>query len=390
MNHQSQERLIEEQVSVFIKKMRNAFLGTSSSSLPVNGFHDLTRKFSDISSLVRTLRNHDDSRMLTILQENLKENHVNFHVLSDVEHLLTEMLNGVSEVGQDQTGIIMMERLGLPWERLLIQSLKREFPSISIQEQSSNFNDFKVIKESSRDALMSITSADLIVAETGSIIMIDRNRLRAVMTTAPRHHVVIVPITKIIFSFDDATGLIGKTLRLRAGSIDAHVHVISNPSRTGDIEKIIVYGAHGPLTLDVYLLDVEGKTILDLLEDDELSTLMRYSGLVEFIITQMFPWLGEVFQSLEIPSLDVVAVSWFIEHFDAQDILNHFLFLKFIEYFLSRNGFGERTDFIQRILGIHGRIVSKILEKHEVCPQLVLRIAENPLKSLVNEVAFIQ
>ncbi len=58
-----------------------------------------------------------------------------------------------------------------------------------------------------------------------------------------------------IFTFYQIIDLLGALSRLTSNYFDWNTYVISNPSRTGDIEKIIVYGAHGPLKLGVMLVD---------------------------------------------------------------------------------------------------------------------------------------
>ena len=387
MDHQSQQGEWAKQLHHFTSTMRE-FARKMPSLFQVKNIAALRERFQSTIALLSSARNRDALESLELLQKNFEENHVDYHLISSVKDLLKGLSGTLADISQNSTEpLILMERLGHPWERPLIQELKYNFPSVTIFESSASINNFYELKKLSRNAALSITSADLIVAETGTLILFDRNRLRGVLTTTSRHHVVIVPVTKVIFSHDEAIPLVGKTLRLRTGKIDAHVHVISNPSRTGDIEKIIVYGAHGPLKLEVYLLDVED--LLGLADKSEdLFLLKRHSGILELLFRHAFPWISEVTRVLEIPCVDVVSISWFYEFLNASTSksMQYFLFLKFLESFIQRAAFIELSPIIRDVFAHCNRMATKFLQESGNDLKLISNEVESHLQNLVIEV----
>jgi L-lactate utilization protein LutC len=94
-----------------------------------------------------------------------------------------------------------------------------------------------------------ITLAESLVAATGSVFVSAGCGGRGASIVAPVH---IVAATVSQLAPDLATAL--EWLRARETTIrNSMVSLITGPSRTGDIEKIIVLGAHGPQRLIVVL-----------------------------------------------------------------------------------------------------------------------------------------
>lgn len=91
-----------------------------------------------------------------------------------------------------------------------------------------------------------VTWADLAIAETGTVVLsagLDRPRLASL---APPVHVVLVRKNDIVPHLEDAME--------RYGSGRTSV-LITGPSRTADIEGVLVRGVHGPGQLIVVCVD---------------------------------------------------------------------------------------------------------------------------------------
>lgn len=94
-----------------------------------------------------------------------------------------------------------------------------------------------------------ITAATCLVARTGSVIIDSRTCGGRRMSVLPPVHVVLARETQLSFSLEDA--LAGITAEPdKAGFYS----IISGPSRTSDIEKKLVLGAHGPRELHIFIL----------------------------------------------------------------------------------------------------------------------------------------
>jgi len=96
-----------------------------------------------------------------------------------------------------------------------------------------------------------ISGCDCLVAQTGGIMVTAASAGGRALSVLPPHHVVIASRSQIVGDLSDAFA----RLRKSGAGIPAFVSFITGPSRTGDIERILVLGAHGPKRLTVLLLD---------------------------------------------------------------------------------------------------------------------------------------
>jgi len=95
-----------------------------------------------------------------------------------------------------------------------------------------------------------ISGCDCLVAQTGGILVTSASAGGRVLSVLPPHHVVIASAGQLVGDLADAFAVLRKTY----GSPPAFVSFITGPSRTGDIERILVLGAHGPKKLTVLLV----------------------------------------------------------------------------------------------------------------------------------------
>ena len=95
-----------------------------------------------------------------------------------------------------------------------------------------------------------ISECDALVAQTGSVLITGRSAGGRALSVLPPHHVVLVRRTQMVPDIPAAYAL----LRQRyAANWPSFMSFITGPSRTGDIERILVLGAHGPKRLTVFL-----------------------------------------------------------------------------------------------------------------------------------------
>jgi L-lactate utilization protein LutC len=94
-----------------------------------------------------------------------------------------------------------------------------------------------------------ISSADFLVARTGSILMRSCRCGGRRLTALPPTHIVLARAKQLVPSLADA--LAG--LKEDAGW--SFATVVTGPSRTADIEKVLVLGAHGPKRLVALVIE---------------------------------------------------------------------------------------------------------------------------------------
>lgn len=96
-----------------------------------------------------------------------------------------------------------------------------------------------------------ITECDALIAQTGSVLITARSAGGRALSVLPPHHVVLARREQLLPDLPDAFALLKKKY---ASNYPSFISFITGPSRTGDIERILVLGAHGPKKLTVFLL----------------------------------------------------------------------------------------------------------------------------------------
>ena len=100
-----------------------------------------------------------------------------------------------------------------------------------------------------------ITGCDALVAQTGSVLLTARSAGGRALSVLPVHHVVIATSEQLVPDLPAAFQLLE---RKYAPNFPSFMTFITGPSRTGDIERVLVLGAHGPRKLTVILIEGEG------------------------------------------------------------------------------------------------------------------------------------
>jgi len=96
-----------------------------------------------------------------------------------------------------------------------------------------------------------ITACEAAVAQTGSILVSSGTCGGRALSILPHVHVVILHVAQVAGTLGDAFELVRER---HAGRLPSMLSFITGPSRTGDIERILVLGAHGPKELVVVLV----------------------------------------------------------------------------------------------------------------------------------------
>ena len=98
---------------------------------------------------------------------------------------------------------------------------------------------------------LGVTRADVLAARTGSIFLTSRSGSGRALSVLPPIHLVVA--TKEELVVDLAEGM-QVWQRKYGNNWPSNCFIISGPSRTADIEKVLVLGAHGPKRLVTLLL----------------------------------------------------------------------------------------------------------------------------------------
>lgn len=93
-----------------------------------------------------------------------------------------------------------------------------------------------------------VTECDALIAQTGSVLLTSRGAGGRALSVLPPHHVVLARREQLVADLPAAFALLE---RKYAGNYPSFISFITGPSRTGDIERILVLGAHGPKKLTI-------------------------------------------------------------------------------------------------------------------------------------------
>ena len=99
--------------------------------------------------------------------------------------------------------------------------------------------------DTSRDACaqadIGITGADFALADTGTLVLLAGPKESRLVSLLPPMHVAVFPRSAILTGLDELFSVLPKPAEQTSSMV-----LITGPSRTADIEQILVRGVHGP------------------------------------------------------------------------------------------------------------------------------------------------
>lgn len=253
---------------------------------------------TELAKEVRRIKEYSIGRMEELIKEarnSMEENKMNVYIAENAERA-REIIGDLVGTGKtvvktksitsDEIGLrkFLQERGNEVWEtdlgELIVQWLDSKpmhfiTPSINIRRERvaelirKNIGDIvdkddipgmtyavrRFLRRKFIDADVGISGANVIAADTGSIFIITNEGNGRLSTSLPEKHIVLAGIEKIVPGLQDAFKVSDVIMKYAGYSAASYLSVISGPSKTGDIEKKVVFGAHGPREVDVVLLD---------------------------------------------------------------------------------------------------------------------------------------
>lgn len=113
----------------------------------------------------------------------------------------------------------------------------------------TGFIDREELTAACAGADLGITSADYALADTGTLVMLASPQEARLVSLLPPAHVSVVPRDRILSGLDELL-----TLLPRPAERTSSMVLITGPSRTADIEQILVRGVHGPGEIHVVVV----------------------------------------------------------------------------------------------------------------------------------------
>ncbi len=113
----------------------------------------------------------------------------------------------------------------------------------------TGFTDGAALRAACALAAFGITSADYALADTGTLVMLSSPEEARMVSLLPPVHVAVIPRERILTGLDELLAVVP-----RPGDVTSSMVLITGPSRTADIEQILVRGVHGPGEIHVVVV----------------------------------------------------------------------------------------------------------------------------------------
>jgi len=103
-------------------------------------------------------------------------------------------------------------------------------------------------------SFIGITSADYCAAATATLALRSRPGHARSVSLVPSIHVAVIEEEKLLANLEELYTLLKWDQNERKEGLTNNLSLISGPSKTGDIELIMVHGAHGPRELHLFVV----------------------------------------------------------------------------------------------------------------------------------------
>lgn len=115
---------------------------------------------------------------------------------------------------------------------------------------AAGFRDRDELLEAAERSSIGITSADYALADTGSLVMLSSGEEARMISLLPMVHLAIIPADRILTGLDELYTAVPDPMERTSSMV-----LITGPSRTADIEQILVRGVHGPGEIHVVVVE---------------------------------------------------------------------------------------------------------------------------------------
>jgi L-lactate dehydrogenase complex protein LldG len=109
-------------------------------------------------------------------------------------------------------------------------------------------------REACFSAAAGISGVDFVLAETGSLVLTSQGEGSQLATLAPPLHIALYRASQLVGSLDDVLQKLLPRFGPASPASGRSVVFVTGPSRTADIEQILVRGVHGPRDVHAILV----------------------------------------------------------------------------------------------------------------------------------------
>jgi L-lactate dehydrogenase complex protein LldG len=114
-----------------------------------------------------------------------------------------------------------------------------------------NYDRIRIGKNLDR-ADVGVTLCEALIARTGTILLSSRQQSGRSLSIYPPIHICVAFTSQLVYDMKEA---LQNVTQKYEGNVPSMITLATGPSRTADIEKTLVLGAHGPKEVYVFLID---------------------------------------------------------------------------------------------------------------------------------------
>jgi L-lactate dehydrogenase complex protein LldG len=213
--------------SDILNRLRKANNSQSGDQLPDLSDRNIFRDYPDSSDI-----------LLELFNSQLQKLSGSLHIVKNLEGVTFKLKELLDDIDPQECRAHLSP---------LLSELKKHNQNIG--QYLTFIDDDTINSEDFASFTVGITEADYLIARTGSILIHTNSSGGRRLSILPPTHIVIAKEDQLVPSIEDA-------LRKLSQSEDnwSYATIITGPSRTSDIEKQLVLGAHGPKRLIVILI----------------------------------------------------------------------------------------------------------------------------------------
>lgn len=113
----------------------------------------------------------------------------------------------------------------------------------------SGLTDRAALRALCSTCAVGVTSADYCLADTGTLVMLSSREEARLISLLPPIHIAVVERERILSGLDELLTVLPQPAEQSSSMV-----LITGPSRTADIEQILVRGVHGPGEIHAVIL----------------------------------------------------------------------------------------------------------------------------------------
>jgi L-lactate dehydrogenase complex protein LldG len=110
-----------------------------------------------------------------------------------------------------------------------------------LSQVQSGFTAREALRAACAIADVGITCADYALAETGTLVMLSSPQEARLISLLPPMHIAVFPRSRMLANLNELLAILPNPAEQTSSMV-----LITGPSRTADIEQILVRGVHGP------------------------------------------------------------------------------------------------------------------------------------------------